>query len=207
MAGSSISTVEAQRVNLESAFPTTEYLLEASKLIAGKAIIWASAAVAFPFVPFRLFVRWKIAKKLFIDDGLVVIAYCLLLAYAIMWQNVAYAFYLVFDSLSGRIPRPTNGFHYLQIELHVQVTAVILYGICLWCIKLAFLFFFQRLGNHVRRQRTLWWFVLGYNLVSFAIWIALPPWRCIAASPETTMGMYIHLGLDQTKPYRNSEMR
>ena len=130
-------------------------------------------------------------KKFLIDDFLVVVAYCFLLAYAILWQNLAHDFYLVFESNSRRIKPPKDMEHHTKRELNAQVVSVILYGLCLWCIKLAFLFFFQQLGNHTQSQRITWWSVLAYNVVTFAIWIAVPPWRCIASSPKNLMGMLV----------------
>lgn len=177
-------------------------------LIHGKALIWSSAAVAFPFVLFRLFVRWKITKKLFVDDGLVVVAYALLLAYAVIWQNRAHDFFLVMDALSGRIPAQPGGTTTLQHELHLQVNSVILYGLSLYCIKVSFLLFFQKLGNHVRKQRILWWAVVAYTIASFGVWMAMPPWRCIAASPSVLMGMCVHFQHNIAQRLTtNSEMR
>lgn len=128
-----------------------------------KALIWTFAAIAFPFLPFRLFVRWRVFRKLFVDDVCVVLAYCLPLVYAIMWQHRAHDLYVVFDVASG-FTKPDTAF---IVHFGRYSTAQVVYGFtyppCLWSIKLSFLLFFRRLGRHVTFQKVIWWsaFVLA----------------------------------------------
>ena len=153
-----------------------------------KALIWSSAAVAFPFVPFRLLARWRVFHKLFIDDGLVVFAYSLLLAYAIFWQEYADDLYLAVDVARGVRAPPVDIIYRIKRWLNSQVFHVFLSGFCLWSIKLAFLLFFRRLGQKVRHQKIIWWSIFTWNIITFILWMGIVQWQCIATSPAHTIG-------------------
>ncbi|KAL9117963.1 MAG: hypothetical protein Q9187_005497 [Circinaria calcarea] len=160
---------------------------------AFKAIIWSSAAVALPFVPFRLLARWKLFHKLFVDDALVVFAYSLLLTYVIVWQEYADDLYLVVRVSTGVEAPPVDIFSRIKRWLLVQIFHIVLSGFCLWAIKLAFLLFFRRLGQNVRHQKFIWWSVLIWNIITFVVWMGIVKWSCIATSPERTIGNYASL--------------
>ena len=153
-----------------------------------KVIIWLSSALSLPFVPFRLFVRIKIFKKLFVDDYLVVLAWCLLLAYSASLQRYAVAIYTQSDVSSGRVaPGPDFIDHFGQF-LTASVLNVTLQVFCLWSIKFAFLLFFRRLGRNVRYQVVVWWAVVAWNIIAFAVWYGIVTWHCIVPPTEVVLG-------------------
>lgn len=153
-----------------------------------KALLWSSAAVALPFVPFRLLARWKVFHKLFIDDALVVFAYLLLLAYVIVWQEYTDDLYVVVRVSTGAEAPPVDIFNRIKRWSVIRMLHVFLSGFCLWSIKLAFLLFFRRLGQKVRYQKPIWWSVLIWNMVTFVVWMGIVQWQCIAISPERAVG-------------------
>ncbi|KAK8051641.1 hypothetical protein PG993_003026 [Apiospora rasikravindrae] len=48
----------------------------------------------------------------------------------------------------------------------------------IWLVKLNFLLFFRRFGNHVPKYRISWWVVLLFNISAGAACIALVDLRC-----------------------------
>ncbi|KAI0806445.1 hypothetical protein GGR55DRAFT_652686 [Xylaria sp. FL0064] len=54
----------------------------------------------------------------------------------------------------------------------------------IWLIKLNFLLFFRRLGNHVDKYRYFWWFVLLFNLAAGATCIGLIDFKCVLPPAE-----------------------
>lgn len=75
----------------------------------------------------------------------------------------------------------------------------------LWCIKLAFLLFFRRLGlNNVTSLRRWWRIVLGITIVAFLVCYTVLPYRCtfvsfeVVASKECqTQGLsFVAMGLN-----------
>ena len=150
--------------------------------------IWAVTAVAFPFVPFRLYVRLRVFRRLFTDDAFVVLAYILLLVYACFWQIYAKDLYIVFDVAAGLETPDTDINIHLQRFLNGEVFTVFMYGFCLWFIKLAFLLFFRRLGDQVRHQAVIWWSVLAFSVATFVIWLGITNSRCIAGSAVNAQG-------------------
>ena len=141
--------------------------------------MWTFAAVAFPFVPFRFFVRWKVFHKLFVDDFLVLFAYLLLLVFAIMWQIVAHDMYAFVEAAAGLIPIDQSLVGHYNNYLKAEMASMMICALCLWSIKLSFLLFFRRLGYRVPKQRSIWWLVLVVNILALAVWIGIMNWRCM----------------------------
>ena len=153
-----------------------------------KALIWAWTAIAFPFLIFRLFVRWKVFRTLFIDDALVVLAYSILLSYAAFMQTRAEDIYYVIRVAIGA--EQTDGSfnsHFYRFNKS-QLATNFLYPFCLWSVKLAFLLFFRRLGKRVRYQEIFWWCILAFNTSTLAVWLGVSNWHCLVNSLEVVLG-------------------
>ena len=166
----------------------TYIFLEIFEFTSYKASIWAVTAIALPFVPFRLYVRLRVFRRLFADDAFVVLAYILLLAFACFWQTYAKDLYTVYDVATGvKAPGADFNIHFKRY-LNGEVFTIFMYGFSLWFIKLAFLLFFRRLGYQVRYQALIWWCVLAFNVATFIIWMGITNWRCITASAVKAQG-------------------
>lgn len=143
--------------------------------------------IAFPFVLFRLFVRWKVFRKLFADDAFVVLSYLLLLMYAILWQDRARDLYIVFAVGSGATKAEADYLDHLKRYVTARIVYAFLYPFSLWSIKFAFQLFFLRLGRKARRQMFLWWSVLGCNIICLGV----PVWRCTINSIQYISSMLL----------------
>ena len=73
--------------------------------------------------------------------------------------------------------------------LHLQAGAWILSLTALWLVKFSFLLFFRKLGNHVRRQKILWWAVLGFTSASYVVCISLGPFKFWTTADANALGI------------------
>ena len=137
---------------------------------------------------FRLFVRYKVFQKVFIDDFLVILAWFILLAFSLSWQVYARDLYAASDVLAG-VAKPGPSFD-RQFARYLTASVVVnfLIPFCLWSIKFSFLIFFKRLGTNVTHQNVIWWSVTIWNLICFAIFVGVVNWRCIVPPAQTVQG-------------------
>ena len=154
------------------------------RLTSHQSALWGATAVSALFVVFRVFVRIKVFRRLWVDDALVVFAWLLLLITAILWQTQVEALYTQYKLLSGAV-LPTPEIEYKQsLYLRCFAAIFVLFYTCLFAVKLSFLFFFQRLGARVLGQRIWWWFVLIFNTAAWVTLIGSMGWRCLLSSLE-----------------------
>ena len=153
-------------------------------------MIWAAALTAFPFVLFRFYVRYRVFGKFFADDALVLFSSALLLTFAGFWQTRAGDLYNFINIAAGRQFPGSNSdaTDSAQRLQQAEVLTVFVYGVTIWCIKLAFLLFFRRLGDQVRHMATVWWSILVFNVATFIVWMSVKNWRCFLASPAVSKG-------------------
>ena len=112
------------------------------------------------------------------------------LAYAVIWQKNADKLYTVIAVESGQISMPRPQFvSYLENELRSQFASHLLWLTALWSIKLSFLLFFRKLGNHIRRQMILWYCVLGYTAATYFTCLGMADYRCVEG--EKSLGKVI----------------
>lgn len=125
---------------------------------------------------------------------------CLLLAVTILGQlSVGYIYNMVAVGNGEAMPSPdfmsetTTGLRSFGVLMVLNYVGI-------WLIKLNFLLFFRRLGNHVKMYRMLWWFVVVFNLAAGATVIGLIDFKCLlppaeqviatCSSPSSVMGSY-----------------
>lgn len=138
----------------------------------------------------RIYVRIRSFRRLFWDDALVLVAWLMLLANAIIWQRAKTGLYLLLNVQSGRVPPPANFNEEVGEYLHLSLVVLILFYSSLWCIKLSFLVFFKRLGRNVRRQKTIWWSVLAVVVASYFSVIGTVQYHCLIPSFEEILRRY-----------------
>ena len=152
------------------------------KLTNLKGLLWGATAISAMFVVFRVFVRIKVFRKIWVDDVLVVFAWLLLLITAILWQTQIEALYIQFELLAQTV-LPTPEIEHKQVVYFRSLAAlIVMFYTCLFAIKLSFLFFFRRLGAKVQGQGTWWWIVLVFNTATWITLIASMGWRCMLRS-------------------------
>ncbi|KAF1998770.1 hypothetical protein P154DRAFT_577634 [Amniculicola lignicola CBS 123094] len=134
------------------------------------ASIWSVVGLAFCFLPVRLYTRWRTRKRLFWDDFFVVVAWLFVVPCAIS----ATIFREPLVDLS-----PGNIFKNVVVHSRVLTMTYILWYTSLFCIKIAFLLFFRRLGTEkIRRLNIQWWIIFTTTISSYFISIAIIPYQC-----------------------------
>ena len=159
-------------------------------LTALKAILWTGAVLSLSFMIFRVYVRLRLFHLLFPDDGLVGAAWLCYVALAVIFQTQINSMWLAIDASSNRQEQLSpDDLERVNGSLHLQVVTWILSLTALWLVKFSFLLFFRKLGNHVRRQRILWWAVIGFTLASYVVCISLGPFKCWMAADANAPGI------------------
>lgn len=151
-------------------------------------MLWSGTAVSLSFVAFRIFVRIKSFRRIYAADALVLIAWLMFLASAVIWQSQQTAMYEQFALSTGNvIPTPEQ----LAAErtfLRSEVATISMYYTSLWIVKLSFLVFFRRLGQKVRGQRIWWWCVTGFTIATWATCIGSMDFKCLLRSLDYVFG-------------------
>ncbi|KAH7345874.1 hypothetical protein BKA66DRAFT_22866 [Pyrenochaeta sp. MPI-SDFR-AT-0127] len=149
--------------------------------------IWAFTVLSFALLPVRLYVRWKTTHRLFWDDVFVISSWVLSLAITItvtVFENVTYDIMLI--GSGHRVFPPNVEVITMQFTRVFAIIPMIFYtGI--WCVKIAFLLFFHRLGiKSVGSLNRWWWIVTGVTLVCYASCFATLPYRCTLLTFQVT---------------------
>lgn len=128
---------------------------------------------------FRVFIRIKVFRKLWVDDALVIFAWLLLVLTAILWRTQVEALYTQFKLISQAILPTPEIEHQQTVYFRSLAAMAIAFYTCLFAVKLSFLFFFRRLGAKVPSQCTWWWVVLVINTAAWITLIGSIGWRCM----------------------------
>ena len=140
-------------------------------------------AVSALFFVFRILVRLRVFRRLHADDGLVLFAWIVLLISAVLWQTGIEALYENVAVSTGQLyPPPADFPRRTEQYLRKSVAVIVFFYTGLWSVKLSFLIFFKRLGHNVRHQNTVWWVVLGINVVTYITCLGTIEYRCLASS-------------------------
>lgn len=141
--------------------------------------MWGATAVSALFVAFRIFVRIRVFRRLWVDDGLVILAWLLLLISAVLWQTQVDALYTQFQLVSQSVLPTPEIYRKQKVYFRSLAAMIVAFYTCLFAVKLSFLFFFRRLGARVQGQRTWWWIVLVFNTAAWITLIGSMGWRCM----------------------------
>ena len=161
-----------------------------SILTALKAIQWTGVVLSLSFLIFRVYVRLRLFRRLFPDDGFVVAAWLFYFALGIIYQTQINLVWVAINVGSNRQEQLSpNYVERLNIFLHLQIGTGILSLTVLWLVKLSFLLFFRKLGNHVRKQRILWWAVIAFTSASYVVCIGLGVFNCWATADANALGI------------------
>ena len=176
--------------------------------ISNQGVLWSGTAISLSFVLFRVFIRIRAFQKLFVDDALVVLAWLLLLTTAVLWSIEKSALYLQYDVTNGVVALTPDVSKSLR-DFNWSATALeITFYLCLWSIKLSFLMFVRRLGEHVTGLRLLWWLVAGLVITSFFTCIGVIPYRCLIPPLEVLNGTShrtLHIAKRKLINYRQTD--
>ena len=168
--------------------------------VTNKGIIWAGFGLCVIGFSSRLSIRVLCFGRLFLEDYLMMFSLCLLLTATILGQlSVGYIYNMVAVGNGKAMPSP-DFMSETTIGLRSFAVLMVLDYVGIWLIKLNFLLFFRRLGNHVRIYRMMWWFVVIFNLAAGITVIAMIDFTCLmppaeeviakCSSPSSAMGSY-----------------
>ena len=122
---------------------------------------------------------------MFIEDGLVVAAWMMLLASVILWQIRVSTLYEQYAVTSGQILPSSDFFDRDTALLRSSIAFSSLFYSCLWSIKLSFLLFFRKFGIEARRHLKIWWWcVLLVTLVTWIVCMTYFDHKCYLGSLE-----------------------
>ena len=152
-------------------------------LMLSKGVVWSGLIITLCFFTFRIYVRVKSFRKLYVDDALILLAWLMILATAIIWQTLSGAMYRSLRVISGEVyPPPPNFVNDEQNFLRGSAAVIILFYSSLWAVKLSFLIFFRRLVRGVMIQKQLWWCVLAITVGSYFVCIGVTEYNCLLPS-------------------------
>lgn len=141
-------------------------------------MLWSGTALSLCFLAFRIFVRIKSFRRIYADDVLVLTAWVMFFASAVIWQWQQTAMYEIFTLSSGTvIPTPEQSAA-VRTSFRAQFVIISIYYTSLWIIKLSFLVFFRRLGHNVRGQKIWWWCVTALTIATWATCIGTTEFKC-----------------------------
>lgn len=154
--------------------------------------MWICAGIQSLFVLTRFILRLKIDRRWVPEDILVLVAWILSLSNTCLWTVVHGQLYFAIKLSKGQIQLtqlPENIAWVMTRYLRSQLAGYYLSYFSLWCIKLSFIFFFQKLGNKYRLQRILWWSVLVLVILSLGGCLGMLDYACELTSFEHMTGI------------------
>ena len=158
-------------------------------LICIQCIGWAGVAIAACFFLFQIYVRIKTFSRLFADDALVLVAWLMLLASAIIWQFNKDVLYMTLAISAGALSTvPENFPAEMQRYLRHSIAAFVFFYSGIWSIKLSFLIFFRQLGSHFWGQKILWWSIFGVTIATYFVSLGTIHYHCFNSSFQHIMG-------------------
>ncbi|KAI4108317.1 MAG: hypothetical protein LQ339_002218 [Xanthoria mediterranea] len=128
-------------------------------------------AVAVSLALGRIFVRAKLNRKVYVDDGFFFLALVTLVAGTVMtYIDIPYI-YLQQNVQAGTQAPPADFIQQLLKSVKIQDAAVVLLSATVFAVKLAFLAFFRGLIRRLKKLEMWWWFVLVIVVISSLILI------------------------------------
>ncbi|KAK4196116.1 hypothetical protein QBC40DRAFT_314240 [Triangularia verruculosa] len=141
--------------------------------------IWAFTGLTLITLAIRLYTRWRTFRKLYWDDGLVIIAWLIVFINSVVWATQWWNMYAIVWWGAGLQPYPPE-LDDIKRWMDSMLAMQLLIFTCLTCVKVALLLFFRRLygRSETKRQKQYWWFSLISTLVVYVISMATPQFKC-----------------------------
>lgn len=147
-------------------------------------VIWAGAALGIVFTAIRIAIRLKLAKRLMIDDYLVLLALAFFVINAILQTLQApHLYYMILDVTGPDIVY--HGEHYTYYEFAI----IGIFWSVLWAVKASFLSLFWMMSEGLPIYRRLWWGITIFTVLAYCgCWFA-SAFNCHPASDYFKFGM------------------
>lgn len=141
-------------------------------------------AISFLFVSFRLGVRLKNFRRLFLDDFFVVLGWSMIFATTIIWHFAAHDMFMSTAVASGQISPLDDPTYISDTEYYLRssVAVIVLFYSSLVAIKMSFLIFFRRLTEGVdnKAQTIQWWTIFGIVIAVWLTCLGTIEYQCLA---------------------------
>lgn len=126
------------------------------------ALNWTLYTLCVIFFAARLYIRWICFRRLFTEDYLMVAAMALVTGIEGMGQTYTDTIYNIMAAVNIKYTPPNNDwdafYELVSSTLAACGSAIILFLIGFYTIKVNFLLFFYRMGNRLLRiYRITWW--------------------------------------------------
>ncbi|KAK7956541.1 uncharacterized protein PG986_005763 [Apiospora aurea] len=144
---------------------------------AFQGIAWGGFALCTILILCRMGIRISCFGRPFVEDYFMLAALFLLLASTVLAQLFLRYVYQIEDVSNGVLPSPSFPDESAK-GLRGFLAMMYLNYVGTWLVKLNFLLFFRRFGNHVPKYRISWWAVLLFNMGVGAAGIALVDLKC-----------------------------
>ena len=153
-----------------------------------KGLVWGSLWVSFASLLGRAYIRWTVFRRFYADDGLLLLAWVLILISAALWQNMVDYLYLIYAVTIGAEQPPADLMNVVNQYTHRTVAVSFLNLFSLWSTKTSFLIFFYKLGKKTRGHNIIWWAAAIACFIGLAISIGVQNYKCIIGSPAEALG-------------------
>ena len=168
--------------------PLLVIYLSSSVLTVNKGGVWAGVAVSGLVLVCRLVARSRGPRRLFWDDAFAISAFILVLVTGAVWQWAARSMYYALNVQAGIEPFDEDHFFpNMKRWLLASLIAELFFYTSLVLIKLAFLFFFKRLGHNVNFFKWVWWPVLVITLGSYIGSVGNVDYKCLVGPLDTIL--------------------
>ncbi|KAL3481033.1 hypothetical protein BJX99DRAFT_254012 [Aspergillus californicus] len=158
-----------------------------------QGVAWTLVGVSLILVCFRVYVRLRSVRQLYLDDVFVILAWVMLLVCATLQQIHTDVLYEIYEIRPTHLP-PGFAERYMTFLRYVAPMTILYYN-ALWHIKFAFLVFFRRLGCNVTGHRIWYWVVFGFTALSWAAAISAIDYKC-------SFGSQTYILTECPKPYK-----
>ncbi|KAI0897846.1 hypothetical protein F4806DRAFT_507631 [Annulohypoxylon nitens] len=149
-------------------------------------IMWGGFALCVIVFSGRIAIRVMCFKRMFVEDYMMLVSMCCLLAASIMGQLFLKYVYTI-DTINNDFEPPPGFIDDATRGLRAYGSTMLLNYLGIWLVKFNFLLFFRRLGNHVNTYCIFWWAVFIFNLAAGAIVIGLIDFSCAMRFTEAAL--------------------
>ncbi|KAL8707945.1 MAG: hypothetical protein Q9220_007088 [cf. Caloplaca sp. 1 TL-2023] len=146
-------------------------------------LIWGSLGVSFVFLLIRGYVRLTVFRRFFADDGMILLAWILIVISASIWQSMVDDLYLLYAITVGAIQPPANTLDIFARYSKRTVAVTMLNLFSLWSVKVSLLTLFYKLGQNVRGHKIIWWTAAVASFIGLAASIGVQNYKCIMGTP------------------------
>jgi hypothetical protein len=145
-----------------------------------KTALWSGVGISLAFVILRYSIRLHLRQRPTVDDYFLFGAWFCTVINSMIWQIRSGPLYTVnsMGEYASINEEPSNVGEQMNQYLQAGFAAYVAVYTGLWCVKLAFLFFFRSLGKSIRRQAVLWWWTIVFVALSFVVVIGIKASKC-----------------------------